>query len=119
MERMGDHILVHVVAQISVVSRPDVFVNSLQLNENQRQTVSEYCDLKGEEYVRSKLEIIRAQSFRNPAGALLAALEDDRQPSVSTRGEKGATRQKPVRSGNRNIGNSNEHCDFSQYRCSQ
>ena len=89
------------------------------LSRKQRQTVSEYCDLKGEEYVRSKLEIIRAQSYRNAAGALLAALEDDWQPAVSTRGEKTATRQKPVRAGNRNIGNSNEYCDFSQYRCSQ
>jgi len=89
------------------------------LSRKQRQTVSEYCDLKGEEYVRSKLEIIRAQSFRNAAGALVAALEDDWQPAVSTRGEKNATREKPVRAGNRNIGNSNEHCDFSQYRCSQ
>src|SRR4029077_16622447 len=89
------------------------------LSRKQRQTVSEYCDLKGEEYVRSKLEIIRAQSFRNGAGALVAALEDDWQPAVSTRGEKNATREKPVRSGNRNIGNSNEHCDFSQYLCGQ
>jgi hypothetical protein len=89
------------------------------LSLKQRQTVSEYCDLKGEEYVRSKLEIIRAQSCRNAAGALLASLRDDWQPAVSTKGEKTATRQKPVRSGNRNIGNSNEYCDFSQYRCSQ
>jgi hypothetical protein len=89
------------------------------LSRKQRQTVSEYCDLNGEEYVRSKLEIIRAQSFRNAAGALIAALEDDWQPAVSTRGEKSAARQKPVRAGNRNIGNSNEHCDFSQYRRSQ
>jgi hypothetical protein len=89
------------------------------LSGRQRQTVSEYCDLKGEEYVRSKLEIIRGQSCRNAAGALLASLRDDWQPAVSTRGEKAATRQKPVRPGNRNVGNSNEHCDFSQYRCSQ
>jgi hypothetical protein len=89
------------------------------LSRKQRQTVSEYCDLKGEEYVRSKLEIIRARSCRNAAGALVAALEDDWQPAVSTKGEKTATREKPVRAGNRNIGNSNEHCDFSQYRCSQ
>jgi hypothetical protein len=89
------------------------------LSRKQRQTVTEYCDLKGEEYVRSKLEIIRAQSCRNAGGALVAALEDDWQPPVSTRGEKNATREKPVRAGNRNINNSNEHCDFSQYRCSQ
>jgi hypothetical protein len=89
------------------------------LSRKQRQTVSEYCDLKGEEYIRSKLKIIRAQSCRNAAGALLASLRDDWQPAVSTKGERTATRQKPVRSGNRNIGNSNEYCDFSQYRCSQ
>jgi hypothetical protein len=89
------------------------------LSRKQRQTVSEYCDLKGQEYVRSKLEIIRAQRCRNAAGALVAALEDDWKPPVSTRGEKDATRERPVRAGNRNIGNSNEHCDFSQYRCSQ
>jgi hypothetical protein len=89
------------------------------LSRKQRQAVSEYCDLKGEEYVRSKLEIVRTQRCRNAAGALVAALEDDWQPPVSTRGEKNATRERPVRAGNRNIGNSNEHCDFSQYRCSQ
>jgi hypothetical protein len=89
------------------------------LSRKQRQTVSEYCDLKGEEYVRTKLQIIRVQQCRNAAGALLAALRDDWQPAVSTKGEKNATRERPVRAGNRNVGNSNEHCDFSQYRCSQ
>ena len=89
------------------------------LSRKQRQTVSEYCDLKGEEYVRSKLEIVRALSCRNAAGALLASLRDDWQPAVSTKGEKTETRKKPVRAGNRNVGNSNEYCDFSQYRCSQ
>ena len=104
-------------------ANPSAFVDWLaleyRLSRKQRQTVSEYCSLKGEEYVRSKLEIIRAQRYRNAAGALVAALEDDWQPPVSTRGEKNATRERPVRTGNRNIGNSNEHCDFSQYRCSQ
>jgi hypothetical protein len=89
------------------------------LSGKQRQTVSEYCDLKGEEYIRSKLEIVRAQPRENAARALLAALRDDWQPPVSTTGAKNATREKPVRAGNRNIGNSNEHCDFSQYRSSQ
>src|SRR5262245_32969112 len=89
------------------------------LSRTQRQTASEYCDLKGEEYVRRKLGIVRTQRCRNAAGALVAALEDDWQPPVSTRGEKNATRERPVRAGNRNIGNSNERCDFSQYRCSQ
>src|ERR1700751_2156413 len=80
------------------------------LSRKQRQTVSEYCDLKGEEHVQSKLEIIRAESCRKAAGALLASLRDDWQPAVSTKGETTATRQKPVRTGNRNIGNSNEYC---------
>jgi hypothetical protein len=89
------------------------------LSRKQRQALSQYCDLKGEEYVRTKAEIVRAQPCRNAAGALLAALRDDWQPAVSTRGEKNATRERPVRAGNRNVGNSNEHCDFSQYRSSQ
>ena len=65
-----------------------------------------------EEYVRSKLDIVRAQPRENASRALLAALRDDWQPAVSIRGEKNATREKPVRAGNRSIGNSNEHCDF-------
>lgn len=79
----------------------------------------EYCDLKGEEYVRSKADVVRLQPRRNAAGALLTALRDDWQPPVNIKGEKNMPSQRVVRPGNRNIGNSNEHCDFSQYRSSQ
>jgi hypothetical protein len=89
-----------------------------RLNGKQRQALSQYCDLKGEEYARSKAEIVRAQPRENAAGALIAALRDDWQPAISTKGEKNATRQRVVKPGNRNVGNSNEHCDFSQYRSS-
>lgn len=52
------------------------------LSKNQRLTVSEYCESRGEEYVRAKAEIVRSQPRRNAAGALLAALRDDWQPPV-------------------------------------
>jgi len=39
---------------------------------------------------------------------LLAALRDDWQPVVATEAQTDATHKRPVRSGNRNIGNSNE-----------
>jgi hypothetical protein len=97
----------------------DQLVLECRLSGKQRQEVTEYCELKGEEYVRSKAEIVRARPRENAAGALMAALRDDWQPAVALKGEKNATRKGFVRSGNRNIGNSNEHCDFSQYRCSQ
>jgi hypothetical protein len=90
-----------------------------RLNGKQRQSIREYCDLKGEEYVRSKADVVRSQPRRNAAGALLTALRDDWQPPVNIKGEKNMPSQRVVRPGNRNIGNSNEHCDFSQYRSSQ
>jgi Helix-turn-helix domain len=52
------------------------------LSKKQRQTVSEYCESRGQEYVRAKAEIVRSQPRRNAAGALLAALRDDWQPPV-------------------------------------
>jgi hypothetical protein len=52
------------------------------LSKKQRQTVSEYCESRGQEYVRAKAEIVRLQPRRNTAGALLAALRDDWQPPV-------------------------------------
>jgi hypothetical protein len=52
------------------------------LSKNQRQAVSEYCESRGQEYVRAKAEIVRSQPRRNAAGALLAALRDDWQPPV-------------------------------------
>jgi len=52
------------------------------LSKKQRQTVSEYCESRGQEYVRAKAEIVRSQPRRNAAGALLASLRDDWQPPV-------------------------------------
>jgi hypothetical protein len=54
------------------------------LSNRQRQAVREYCDTRGLEYVSAKAEIVRSQPRRNAAGALLAALHDDWQPSVVT-----------------------------------
>jgi hypothetical protein len=94
----------------------DRLVREYGLSGKQRQAVSEYRDSRGEEYVRSKAAIVRAQPRRNAAGALLAALRDDWQPTVATKAQTDATHQGPVRPGNRNIGNSNEYCDFRQYK---
>jgi hypothetical protein len=52
------------------------------LSKKQHQTVSEYCESRGQEYDRAKAEIVRSQPRRNAAGALLAALRDDWQPPV-------------------------------------
>jgi Helix-turn-helix domain len=59
--------------------------SELGLSKKQRQTVSEYCESRGQEYVRAKAEIVRSQPRRNAAGALLAALRDDWQPPVLPR----------------------------------
>jgi hypothetical protein len=91
-------------------------VQEFELSTKQRQAVSKYFDSQGEDYVRSKAEIVRSQPHQNSAGALLAALRDDWQPPVATKGQTNGTTKKPVRPGNRNIGNSNEYCDFSQYK---
>jgi hypothetical protein len=91
-------------------------VQEFGLSTKQRQAVSKHFDSQGEDYVRSKAEIVRSQPRRNSAGALLAALRDDWQPPVATKGQTNATTKRPVRPGNRNIGNSNEYCDFSQYK---
>ena len=94
----------------------DQLVREYGLSQKQRKVVSEYLDSRGEEYVRSKAEIVRAQPRQNAAGALMAALRDDWQPPVATKGQTNATHKTPVRAGNRNIGNSNEYCDTSQYK---
>jgi hypothetical protein len=91
-------------------------VREFRLSDKQRLAVGEYRDARGIEYLRSKAEIVRSQPRRNCAGALMAALRDDWQPPVAIGPKGGVTRQRPVRAGNRNIGNSNEYCDFSQYR---
>ena len=94
----------------------DQLVREYGLSQKQRRFLCEYCDSRGGEYVRRKAEIVRAQPRRNAAGALLAALQDDWQPPVAIKGQMNATHKVPVRSGNRNIGNSNEYCDKSQYK---
>jgi hypothetical protein len=94
----------------------DQLVREYGLSEKQRKVVSEYRDSRGEEFVREKAEIVRAQPRQNAARALMAALRDDWQPPVATKGQSNATHKASVRAGNRNIGNSNEHCDLSQYK---
>jgi hypothetical protein len=94
----------------------DQLVRESGLSQKQRKVVTEYLDSRGEEYVRSKAEIVRAQPLRNAAGALMAALRDDWQPPVATKGQTNATHKTPVRAGNRNIGNSNQYVDTSQYK---
>jgi hypothetical protein len=60
----------------------DQLVGECGLSKKQRQTVDEYCESLGHEYVRRKVEIVKSQPRRNAAGALLAALRDDWQPSI-------------------------------------
>jgi hypothetical protein len=92
----------------------ELMVSEFGLNEKQNQTVIGYCHAYGTEYVRSKAEIVRTRPRRNAAGALLAALRDDWRPAVTTQPtESNVAEKKP---GNRNIGNSNEYCDYSQYK---
>jgi hypothetical protein len=55
-----------------------------RLTGKQRQTVTEYCESHGHEYVVSKAEIVRSAPRKNAAGALLAALREDWQPPVET-----------------------------------
>jgi hypothetical protein len=91
-------------------------VREFRLSDKQRRAVDQYRDALGIEYLRSKADIVRSQPRRNCAGALMVALRDDWQPPIAIGSKAGLTRQRPVRAGNRNIGNSNEYCDFSQYR---
>jgi hypothetical protein len=94
----------------------DQLVREYGLSQKQRKVVTEYLDSRGKGYVQSKAEIVRAQPLRNAAGALMAALCDDWQPPVATKGQTNATHKTPVRAGNRNIGNSNQYVDTSQYK---
>ena len=59
-------------------------VREFGLSEKQRKAISEYSEALGENYVRTKAELVREQPRRNGAGALLAALRDDWQPAVTT-----------------------------------
>jgi Helix-turn-helix domain len=53
------------------------------LSNSQRDAVAAFIGSHGEEYVRTKWEIVRSQPRHNGAGALLAALRDDWQAPVS------------------------------------
>ena len=66
----------------SSLSLVDELVSEYGLSHKQRKIVTEYCESFGEQYVRSKAEIVQAQPRQNAAGALLAALRDDWQPPV-------------------------------------
>jgi hypothetical protein len=66
----------------SSLSLADELVSEYGLSHKQRKIVTEYCESFGEQYVRSKAEIVQAQPRQNAAGALLAALRDDWQPPV-------------------------------------
>jgi Helix-turn-helix domain len=101
---------------LNVSALIDQLARECGLSQRQRKVVSEYCDSRSEEYVREKAEIVRAQARSNAAGALMAALRDDWQPPVSTKGKTNAAHKTPPRAGDRNIGNSNEYCDTSQYK---
>ena len=71
----------------SSLSLADDLVSEYGLSRKQRKIVTEYCESFGEQYVRSKAEIVQAQPRRNRAGALLAALRDDWQPAVQSNQE--------------------------------
>jgi hypothetical protein len=88
-------------------------VREFGVSDKQPQAVSEYCNSRGEEYVRSKADIVRSRPRRNCAGALLTALRDDWRPAVAIGSRINEPHKKPTRPGNRNIGNTNEYCDFS------
>jgi hypothetical protein len=94
----------------------DELAREYGLSQTQRKVLCEFSDSRGEEYVREKAKIVRAQPRRNAAGALMAALRDDWQPPVTTKTKTNAAHKTPPRAGNRNIGNSNEYCDLSQYK---
>jgi hypothetical protein len=66
----------------SSLSLADELVSGYGLSHKQRKIVTEYCESFGEQYVRSKAAIVRAQPRHNAAGALLAALRDDWQLPV-------------------------------------
>jgi hypothetical protein len=56
---------------------------TLGLSKSQCSTVVGYVLSHGREYVRAKAQIVQSKSIRNRAGALLAALRDDWQPSIT------------------------------------
>src|SRR5215469_13045789 len=56
---------------------------TMGLSKSQCDTVLGYVLSHGQKYVQAKAQIVQSKSIRNRAGALLAALRDDWQPSVT------------------------------------
>ena len=62
---------------------------SMGLSKSQCDTVLGYVLSHGQKYVRAKAQIVQSKSIRNRPGALLAALRDDWQPSVTSAQDSG------------------------------
>jgi hypothetical protein len=60
----------------------DRLAQDFRLSQKQRQTIAEYCESHGREYVLEKVEIVSSEPRTNAAKALLAALRDDWQPPI-------------------------------------
>ena len=68
-------------AQVDALARE--LGKEFRLTGKQRRKVREYCESHGQGYVLRKAEIVRSAPRKNAAGALLAALSEDWQPTVS------------------------------------
>jgi hypothetical protein len=66
----------------SSLALADELARDFRLSRKQRQTIAEYCESNGEEYVLQKVEIVSSEPRGNAAKALLAALRDDWQPPI-------------------------------------
>jgi hypothetical protein len=60
----------------------DKLARDFRLSRKQQQTIAEYCESQGHEYVLQKVEIVSSEPRTNAAKALLAALRDDWQPPI-------------------------------------
>ena len=66
----------------SSLALADKLARDFRLSQKQRQTIVEYCEAHGQQYVLRKVEIVSAQPRDNAARALLAALRDDWQAPI-------------------------------------
>jgi hypothetical protein len=66
----------------SSLALADKLARDFGLSRKQRQTIADYCESHGQEYVLQKVEIVGSEPRSNAAKALLAALRDDWQPPV-------------------------------------
>ena len=66
----------------SSLALADKLARDFRLSQKQRQTIVEYCEAHGQQYVLRKVEIVGTQPRDNAARALLAALRDDWQPPI-------------------------------------